>query len=176
MTSDRGQVSAIELHSLWRVSLSSKSFSLLIAKQCMKPHKVEIERSDRRRARIRKIYRLTWSFLYGYLTASFLKALLWSLYALALFLIIGRVQSRIAIREGLKIDKYFSILSFVLLIVQTVLHTLTIPTYLEAQSVFHSNSNAAGTWATNPFLENNVSTMLCYSFVGSNAMISHGIF
>lgn len=96
---------------------------------------------------------------------SFVQALIWSLYGVALLLILGRIQSRIVIRERLKIDDYLSILSFIFLTIQTVLHTLTVRPYLEAESVFHSNSNTAATLTADPSLEGSTSTVLRYSFV-----------
>jgi hypothetical protein len=107
--------------------------------------------------------------LCGFLTTSFVQALIWSLHGLALLLILGRIQSRIAIREMLKIDDYLSILSFFFLTIQTVLHTLTVQPYFEAESVFHSNLKKAGALTADPSLEGSTSTVLRYSFVRKNS-------
>lgn len=94
-----------------------------------------------------------------------MQALLWGLYALALLLIIGRIHTRITIREKLKIDDSLSILSFVLLTVQTVLHTLIIQPYHEAEVVFRGNSTSVTSGIGSLSLEDSASTVLRYSFV-----------
>ena len=94
-----------------------------------------------------------------------MQALLWGLYALALLLIIGRIQARIAIREKLNIDDFLSIQSFILLTVQTVLHTLIIQPYHEVESVFRGNSTSVTSGIGSPSLEDSVSKVLRYSFV-----------